>query len=77
MPDVVGAQLAVGQVPHLDQLVPTARHDDGVGRVGRESHARHPLGVAVLLDHKLTLAKGVPEADGLCSGTTKKCEKRS
>ena len=31
--DVVGLQLAVGQVPHLDVLVPPARHDDRVGVV--------------------------------------------
>ena len=28
--DVVSLQLAVGQVPHLDVLVPAAAHDDGV-----------------------------------------------
>jgi hypothetical protein len=27
---------------HLDDLVPTSRDDDGVGRVGRESNARNP-----------------------------------
>ena len=34
--DVVGLQLAVGQVPHLDVLVPPGRHDDGVAVVGRK-----------------------------------------
>ena len=34
--DVVGLQLAVGQVPHLDVLVPPARHDDRVGVVRGE-----------------------------------------
>ena len=31
--DVVGLQLAVGQVPHLDVLVPPGRHDDRVAVV--------------------------------------------
>ena len=34
--DVVGLQLAVGQVPHLDVLVPPGGHDDGVAVVGRK-----------------------------------------
>ena len=31
-----------GKVTHLDNLVPTARDDDGVHDVGAEAHARHP-----------------------------------
>ena len=46
---VVGLELAVGQVPHLDGAVPAGRDDDRVGHVGREAHARHPVGVSVLL----------------------------
>ena len=46
---VVLLQAAVGQVPHLDHAVPAARNDDGVVVVGRESHARHPVGVSFLL----------------------------
>lgn len=46
--DEVGVQLAVGQGPDLDQLVPPGGHDDGGGWRGRETHARHPLGVALL-----------------------------
>ncbi|GIL85543.1 hypothetical protein Vretifemale_14047, partial [Volvox reticuliferus] len=54
-------QLAVGQVPHLDHLVPASRYDDGVDGHWREAHARHPLGVALwLADCVLALAKGVP-----------------
>eukprot|EP00976_Prorocentrum_cordatum_P033770 687344-Prorocentrum_minimum.AAC.2 len=62
----VGLQLAVGQVPHLHQLVPASGHDDGVGGDGGEAHARHPLGVAVLLlDGVLALAESVPQLNGL------------
>ena len=50
-----------GKITHLDNLVPTARDDDGVHDVGAEAHARYPLGVAILLDIVLALAKGVPE----------------
>ena len=52
----------------LDQLVPAARHDDGVGGGRREAHAGHPLGVAVLGDGVLALAQGVPQLDGLVAG---------
>lgn len=69
MADVVGLQLAVGEVPHLDQLVPAARHDDGVGRVGREANAGDPLGVVVLGDGVLALSKDVPQLDGLVAGS--------
>ena len=34
--NVVGLQLAVGQVPDLDVLVPSGRDNDGIGVVGRE-----------------------------------------
>ena len=47
--DVVGLELAVGQVPHLDVLVPAAADDDGVGVVGREAHAGDPVAVTLLL----------------------------
>lgn len=65
---VVVLQLAVGQVPDLDGAIPTAGHDDRVGVVGREAHAGHPVGVAILLDGELALGKGVPQLDGLVPG---------
>ena len=34
--NVVGLQLAVGQVPDLDVLVPPGRDNDGIGVVRRE-----------------------------------------
>ena len=36
MANVVSLQLAVGQVPDLDVLVPSGRDNDGIGVVGRE-----------------------------------------
>ena len=63
--DVVGLQLAVGQVPHLDVLVPPARHDDRVGGVGGEAHAAHPVAVALVLDGVLALGERVPQLDAL------------
>ena len=59
--DVVSLQLAVGQVPHLDVLVPSGGDDDWVLVVGREPDAGDPILVAVLLDCVLALGKGVPE----------------
>ena len=38
--DVVGLQLAVGQIPNLDVLVPAAGHDDWVGVVRRKPESR-------------------------------------
>jgi hypothetical protein len=49
---------------HLDQLVPAGRDDHGVLRVGREAHARNPLGVALVGDGVLAVTQGVPELDG-------------
>mmetsp|Transcript_21520 Transcript_21520/g.62683 ORF Transcript_21520/g.62683 Transcript_21520/m.62683 type:complete len:247 (-) Transcript_21520:16-756(-) len=63
----VTLELEVGEVPHLDLLVPAARHDDR-GRLGRgEADAGHPLGVA-LVNGELAFAEGVPELDGLVPG---------
>jgi len=64
MADVVGLQLAVGQIPDLDVFVPTSGDDDGILIVGREPDARHPVLMSVLLDGVFTLCQGVPELDG-------------
>ena len=65
MADVVGLQLAVGQVPHLYVLVPPSGDDDGVGIVGGEPDGGDPVLVPILLDGVLALGKGVPQLDGL------------
>ena len=65
MADVVGLQLAVGQVPDLHVLVPPGGHDDGVGVVWRESDGGDPVLVTILLDSVLALGQGVPQLDGL------------
>lgn len=54
---------------HLDELVPTSRDDDGVLGVGREAHARHPLGVTLVGDGVLAVTQGVPELDRSVTGT--------
>ena len=59
--DVVGLQLAVGQVPHLDVLVPPRGDDDWVLVVGGEPDAGDPVLVPILLDRILALGKGVPQ----------------
>ena len=63
--DVVRLQLAVGQVPNLDVLVPAAGDDDGVLGVGREPDAADPVAVTLVLDGVLALGQGVPQLDGL------------
>ncbi len=77
----VGPELAAREVPHLDELVPTARNDQGVLSGGREADARHPLTVAILgvgrgADGVLAVTKGVPQLDGL-RGRKKKYQKRN
>ena len=63
--NVVGLQLAVGQVPDLDVLVPSGGDNDGVGGVGGEPDAADPVGVALVTDGVLALGEGVPQLDGL------------
>lgn len=58
-------QLAVGQVPHANRAIPAGADDHRVGQVGRESHARDPIGVSLILDRVLALGQGVPQLDGL------------
>mmetsp|Transcript_4946 Transcript_4946/g.8723 ORF Transcript_4946/g.8723 Transcript_4946/m.8723 type:complete len:347 (-) Transcript_4946:100-1140(-) len=65
VPDQVRAQLAVSQGPHLHQLVPAGRDNDGRLGAGAEAHAGHPLRVALLGHGVLALAKGVPQLDSL------------
>merc|ERR1719147_75086 len=67
--NVVGLQLAVGQVPHLDVLVPTSGHNDGVLVVGAEPNTADPVSVSILLDGVLALSQGVPQLDGLVPGS--------
>jgi len=67
--DVVRLQLAVGQVPHLDEFVPSGGDDDGVV-VGRgKTDAGNPFRVSVLLDGVFANAKRVPQLDRPVAGT--------
>lgn len=69
MANQVGSQLAVVQVPHLDEFIPTARDDDRVRRCRGESNARNPLRVAfVFLNRVFALAQSVPQFNRLISG---------
>jgi hypothetical protein len=60
----IRAKSAVGQRPHLDQLVPAGRHDDRSALGRGEAHAGNPVLVAVLLDGVLALTEGVPQLHG-------------
>lgn len=61
-------QLAVGQVPDLDRAIPAATDDDWIGVIWRETDARHPVRVSLILDGVLALGECVPQFDGLVSG---------
>ncbi len=50
---------------YLDIFVPSTRHDDGVGVVGRESHTGDPVRVTLILNSVLALGKGVPQLNRL------------
>jgi len=61
----VGAELAVGQVPDLDLLVPATGDNQGIGGVGGETNTADPLAVTLVFDGVLALTEGVPKTDGL------------
>merc|ERR1719334_2385052 len=67
--NVVGLQLAVGQVPDLDVLIPTRRHDDWVQVIWREPHARNPVLMPIFLNGVLALGQCIPQLDGLVPGS--------
>lgn len=52
---------------YLDKLVPTGRDDGGLRLTWRESHGGDPVGVGV--KGLNTLSNGVPDLDGLVSGS--------
>lgn len=62
---MVNLQLAVGQIPDLNDAIPTGRDDDRVRVVWRETDARDPVSVAILLDGVLAFGQSVPQLDGL------------
>jgi len=66
----IGHQLAVGEIPHLNNLIPSARNDDGVGSVGREAHTGDPLGVTLVLNSEFTFTQSVPKLDSSITTTT-------
>jgi len=66
--DVVRLQLAVGQIPNLDEFVPSGGDDDGVGVGWRETDAGDPFGMSFLLDGVFADAESVPQFDGAIAG---------
>jgi len=67
--DVVSLEAAGGELPNLNELVPSGGDNNWVLWVWRESDAGNPLGVALLGDGELAVTKGVPELDGAVTGT--------
>jgi len=62
--DQINFELAVEQVPDLDNLVPTSRHNDGNIGVRGKANARNPFLVTIIGDGVLEVTKGVPQVDG-------------
>lgn len=61
----VDTELAVGEVPDLDNLVPTGRHDERHAEVRGEADATDPFFMTIFGDGVLELTQGVPQVDGL------------
>ena len=66
MSSKIVAQFAVGQVPDLDELIPTSRDDDRVGSDGGETDARYPFSMTFRLGSNgvFALSESVPKLDG-------------
>jgi len=62
--NVVSSELALGELPNLDNLVPSTRNNDRVCRVRRETDTRDPFSVAILSNVVLALSESVPQLDG-------------
>jgi hypothetical protein len=65
----VGTELHLGQIPDLNELIPTTGNDERVSRVRRETNTRDPFRVTIFGDVILALTQGVPELDGLVTRT--------
>lgn len=65
----VRAELAVAEVPYLDELVPASGNNERILSGRRESDARNPLSVAIVVDGELAFSKGVPKLNRLISGS--------
>jgi len=70
MSEMIGAEFTFRQLPDLDKSVPSGRHDDGIGRVGRETHTTDPFTVSLFGDGEFAVAEGVPEFNCLVSAAT-------
>lgn len=66
---MIDLQLAVGQVPHFNHMVPAGRHNYWVRVIRWEPHARHPIIVTILLNRILAFCKRIPQFDGFIAGT--------
>jgi len=65
------SELAVGQVPDLDQAIPAGRNDQRDLLRRGEAYAGHPFCVPfrVSTDSVLALSKGIPEANSRITST--------
>ena len=66
MSDEILAELAVCQVPYLDEAIPSSTHNERDLYTGRKTDAGDPFRVSfsVARNGVLALSKSVPEANG-------------
>lgn len=61
---MVVLQFTVGQIPDLNGAIPATRNNDWIGVVGRETNARHPIGMSIFLNGEFTFGQRVPQLNG-------------
>lgn len=64
MNTILGREVVNSESSYLDQLIPSSADNHRVLRVGRESNARNPVGVALVGDGEFAVSKSVPQLDG-------------
>lgn len=69
MVNEISAELAVGEIPDLDKLIPATRNDERVLSGWGESYAGDPFGMTLIMNCVLAFAKSIPELDGFVSRT--------
>lgn len=64
------AKFAIGQIPNLDETIPSRRYNEGQRLCGRESDARHPFGMSfgITTNGEFAFSECVPQTDSAITG---------
>ena len=70
MPDQIVTELAIGEIPDLDQTIPTGGNNQWHRDGWAEAHARDPFRVAfsIARDRVLALTQSIPQSNGGVAG---------